>query len=220
MSDPLMLMGLGALLALDGTSVGQFMISRPMVAGILTGWLLGDPLLGLLVGGLMEVFIIPVFPVGGADFPEGGPPALVGVVAAWTVQGAGGVAFGVVLGLLLSRFGAFSIRLLRRINGRLAPDPSREVVTPGRLARAHQTCILLDSLRGAGLVGLGLLGLSLVPPGLAGIWPLSLPWTLAFLIFGAAVPAGAFIRSLGGWKRRGVLFGAGAAGFLIGSFLL
>ncbi|MED5200176.1 MAG: hypothetical protein VYB51_10255 [Gemmatimonadota bacterium] len=38
---------LGGLLALDATSVGQFMISRPLVAGTLAGWWLGDPGVGL-----------------------------------------------------------------------------------------------------------------------------------------------------------------------------
>ena len=46
---------LGGVLALDGTSVGQFMLSRPVVAGALTGWMLGDPALGLLIGTLLEL---------------------------------------------------------------------------------------------------------------------------------------------------------------------
>jgi len=55
---------LGGLLALDGTSLGQFMISRPLVAGVLTGWMVGDPLLGLLIGGILEIYFISIFPVG------------------------------------------------------------------------------------------------------------------------------------------------------------
>jgi len=58
---------LGGLLALDGTSLGQFMISRPLVAGVLTGWMVGDPVLGLLIGGILEVYFISIFPVGGAE---------------------------------------------------------------------------------------------------------------------------------------------------------
>ena len=49
---------LGGVLALDGTSVGQFMLSRPVVAGALTGWMLGDPALGLLIGTLLELYLL------------------------------------------------------------------------------------------------------------------------------------------------------------------
>ena len=34
---------------------------------------------GLLLGGILEIYFISIFPVGGAEFPEGGPPTLVAV---------------------------------------------------------------------------------------------------------------------------------------------
>jgi mannose/fructose/N-acetylgalactosamine-specific phosphotransferase system component IIC len=220
MGDPVFLILLGGGLALDGTSVGQFMISRPLVAGTLTGWVLGDPYLGLLVGGLIELYFIPVFPVGGADFPEGGPPTLVGVVAAFGVPGAGGIALGVTLGLAWSRLAAFSNHLLRRVNGRIVPDPSRAPASPRRTVWAHLACIGLDFCRGAVLSALGLAAARWTAAALPGLWPIGPPWTLGLLILGASLPAGAFVRSLGGWRKRGVLFMAGAGGFLIGSILL
>ena len=97
---------LGGLLALDGTSFGQFMFSRPLVAGVLTGWIMGDPVTGLLIGGLLEVYFISIFPVGGAEFPEGGPPTLVAVATGVAVSGPAGIAFGALLGFLLSRLGS------------------------------------------------------------------------------------------------------------------
>jgi len=42
----------------------QAMISRPVVAGTVTGWMLGDPVVGLLVGALMELFWIDHLPIG------------------------------------------------------------------------------------------------------------------------------------------------------------
>jgi len=220
MSEPLLLVLMGGILALDGTSVGQFMVSRPLVAGSLTGWVLGDPLLGLLVGGLIELYFIPVFPVGGSDFPEGGPPTLVGVVAAFGVPGAGGIALGVTSALIVSRLAAFSNRILRKLNGRIVPDPARARVSIRRTMWAHVLCVFLDFCRGCALTGLGLLAVLWTPAVLAGIWPLNPSLTLGLLILGASFPAGAFVRSLGGWRKRGVLFAAGAGGFLIGSILL
>jgi len=220
MGDPFVLILLGGFLALDDTSVGQFMVSRPLVAGTITGWVLGDPFLGLLVGGLIELYFIPVFPVGGSDFPEGGPPTLVGVVAAIAVPGAGGIALGVVVGLLWSRLAAVSIHLLRKANGRIMPDPTRGVVSSKRIVRAHLTCVGLDFFRGSALTALGLGFARWASSALPGLWPLSPSLTLGILILGAAIPAGAFVRSLGGWRKRGVLFAAGAGGFLIASVLL
>lgn len=54
---------IGGVLCLDRV-VLQAMISRPVVAGTVTGWLLGDPATGLLVGALMELFWIDHLPIG------------------------------------------------------------------------------------------------------------------------------------------------------------
>jgi mannose/fructose/N-acetylgalactosamine-specific phosphotransferase system component IIC len=211
---------LGGLLALDGTSLGQFMISRPLVAGVLTGWVVGDPFMGLLIGGVLEVYFISIFPVGGAEFPEGGPPALVAVATGVSVTGPAGVALGMVLGLLLSRIGALSIRLLRKANGRLVPDPSRREVTRSRVVWSHMAGLALDFGRGCLLSLIGLLiGRVLIGPAKEA-WPLAMPGTLTLLGIGASVPAGALVGSLGGWRRRGVLFGAGVTGFLLASLVL
>ena len=218
--DSFILVLLGGVLALDGTSVGQFMVSRPLVAGTVTGWVLGDPVLGLVVGGVIELYFIPVFPVGGAEFPEGGPPTLVGVVAAAGIPGAGGIALGVMVGLLFSRLAALSVHLLRKANSRLLPDPTGAQISSRRIVLAHLGCVGLDFLRGAALAGLGLGLAGWTTSSLQGLWPLSLPITLGLLILGTALPAGAFVRSVGGWRKRGVLFAAGAGGFLIGSILL
>jgi len=218
--DLLTLSLIGGLLALDGTSVGQFMVSRPMVAGVLTGWLVGDPVIGLLIGGILELYFISIFPVGGAEFPEGGPPTVVAVAVGTTMPGPAGVAFGVALALLLSRVGSVSIRLLRRATGRLVPDPVRSVVTPARVVWAHMAGVGLDLVRGFLLTLTGIwVGLGIAPQA-AGAWPLGMPGTLTLLAIGASIPAGAFVGSLGGWRKRGVLFMAGIIGFLLASIVL
>lgn len=211
---------LGGLLALDGTSVGQFMISRPLIAGAITGWMVGDPVLGLLIGGILEVYFVSVFPVGGAEFPEGGPPTLVAVATGATLPGPGGVALGVFLGFLLSRLGASSIQFLRKINGRLVPDPSRHEVTPSRIVGAHLGAVALDFFRGTALSISGLVVGGWLAGRIGHAWPIGMPGTLVLLSIGACIPAGAFIGTLGGWRRKGILFGAGLMAFLVASLVL
>src|SRR6187549_2171976 len=126
MGELLVLSLLGGLLALDGTSVGQFMFSRPMVAGTLAGGLIGAPMEGFLVGALLEIYLLVSFPVGGSRFPEGGPAA---VVAAAATDAPGGLALGVGMGLLWGQVGGLSVTALRMANARLAPDPARSKVT-------------------------------------------------------------------------------------------
>jgi mannose PTS system EIIC component len=69
MTGLLAIMLLGGFVALDATSFPQVMISRPLVAGALTGFVLGDPVAGALVGGLLEVFHLSVLPIGAARYP-------------------------------------------------------------------------------------------------------------------------------------------------------
>src|SRR5687768_1376197 len=73
---------LGGALALDATALGQFMLSRPMAAGLLAGWLAGDPATGFLVGVVLEIYLLVAFPVGGASFPEGATGTVVAAVTA------------------------------------------------------------------------------------------------------------------------------------------
>ncbi|MGD9019102.1 MAG: PTS sugar transporter subunit IIC, partial [Desulfuromonadales bacterium] len=58
------------LTGLDRVAFVQFMISRPLVAGPLTGWVLGDPLTGLEVGMLLELLWLGRLPVGAAIPPD------------------------------------------------------------------------------------------------------------------------------------------------------
>jgi len=54
----------GAVIGLDRTAVGQFMISQPIVAGPLTGWMLGEPTAGIIVGVALELIWVLDMPVG------------------------------------------------------------------------------------------------------------------------------------------------------------
>jgi mannose/fructose/N-acetylgalactosamine-specific phosphotransferase system component IIC len=54
----------GGLIGLDRTAAGQFMISQPIVAGPLTGWALGDPVAGTVIGAVLELIWVLDMPVG------------------------------------------------------------------------------------------------------------------------------------------------------------
>jgi PTS system mannose-specific IIC component len=210
---------LGGLMALDGTSVGQFMISRPLVAATLAGWVVSAPEAGFVVGSLLEIYLLVSFPVGGSRFPEGGPAAVVAAAVAGWGDSPGAVAIGVTLGLIWGQLGGFSVTALRNINERLAPNPASGSVTAGAVVGGHLGALGLDFLRGlmltlAGLI-VGLMLLRLVP-----LWPLSDADTRALLLVGSTVSLGVLLRSYGGLSRRGLLFVVGAvAGVVAGTLL-
>jgi len=54
----------GGLIGLDRTAVGQFMISQPIVVGPLTGWMLGDPGAGVVIGAVLELIWVLDMPIG------------------------------------------------------------------------------------------------------------------------------------------------------------
>lgn len=218
MNDVLLLTALGGIVALDGTSVGQLMLSRPLVAGAMAGWVVGAPLEGLLVGAALEIYLLVSFPVGGSRFPEGGPATVVAAAVAAASDHPGGVAVGVSLGLIWGQLGAFSVTAMRMLNSRLSPDPARRV-TAGTVVGAHLGAVVLDFLRGSLLTVTGLwVGWGALR--VVSLWPLDGADTIGFLLVGGAVSMGILLRSFGGLRRRGVLFATGlGAGALVGALL-
>jgi len=61
---------IAVVLGLDRTAAFQLMISRPIVAGPLTGFILGDAWIGLQVGALVELLWLGRLPVGAAIPPD------------------------------------------------------------------------------------------------------------------------------------------------------
>lgn len=209
---------LGAVLALDTTSVGQTMVSRPLVAGPLTGWILGDPALGLAVGAVLELYLLVSFPSGGARFPEASTGTVVAVAAVAPALGPGAVPLAVAVGLVWGQVGGFTVSGLRRLNGRLAPGPEDD--DPLRVSAAHGMAVGLDALRGAILVVVGtVLGRWVVPP-LAEAWPLGPDDSLGLLLVGGAISAGVLLRTVGGFRANRLLFAGGMALALIGARFL
>jgi PTS system mannose-specific IIC component len=162
---------LGGWVAADGTSFGQFMVSRPLVAATLAGFVVGDPVAGAAVGIMLEAFHLSILPVGAARYPEAGPPA----VAAGAVYAAGPEApsrllLAVAFALAWEWVGGSTIHQMRQFNVRFVA--ARLADDAGELERRHLAAIAVDFARGAGLVALGLVALSAVVALLAPLWGL------------------------------------------------
>jgi mannose/fructose/N-acetylgalactosamine-specific phosphotransferase system component IIC len=114
----------GVLVGLDLVSVPQAMTARPLVSGLIGGWLMGNPAVGLLVGAVLELFALETLPVGAARYPDWGPPAVAAgaLVAerAWTPVAAGiwpALMAAVLVAALAASLGGWSMHLLRHANG-------------------------------------------------------------------------------------------------------
>jgi mannose/fructose/N-acetylgalactosamine-specific phosphotransferase system component IIC len=209
---------LGGALALDGTSVGQFMVSRPLVAGSFTGWLLGNPALGILVGAILELYVLVSFPSGGARYPEGATATVVAVASASAVDAPGALPLGVAAGLVWGQVGGLSVSALRRLNGRIVPEP--DAPHPGRVALSHPLAVATDGVRGTVVTLAGVLFGRWGVGWLAGSWPLEARDTRGLLLVGGAVSAGVLLRTFGSVRRHRILFAAGLALGLLGARLL
>lgn len=201
----LLLLLLGGVVALDGTAVGQFMISRPLVSGTLAGLLLGDPGTGLLVGCILEGANLGAIPVGASRFQEPGPAAIPATLAAITLGGGGGgLALGVGLGMLMSLLGGESVVFQRRWNGHILAD-AQDAET---LSRRFWGCIVSDGARGVGLTAVGVTFALLLPHSIADLWRLDRTATAGLLLLPSALAVGALLNRWRLTPRRWAIFAA------------
>ncbi len=217
--DILRLTLLGGLLGLDGTAVGQFMVSRPLVAGALAGALIGDPMQGLVVGMILELYLLVSVPSGGARFPEASTATVVAVSCAGPFDGPGAVPLAVAVGLVWGQVGGASVNVQRHLNARLVPEPGDGDPVKA-ITRGHLAAIALDFVRAAMVTGLGVVTGRALVGRFVEYWPLGGLASLALLLVGGAVSAGILLNDLGGIRRRKVWFTAGLALGLAGSRLL
>jgi hypothetical protein len=188
------------------------MVSRPLVSGTLAGWILGDPGVGFLVGGILEGAHLGGLPVGGARIAEPGPAAIPGVVAAVHLGGAPGLAVGCGLGAVWSLVGGATIVWQRRLNGLVIGEPDAGAANARSLVLRHWGCVGMDAVRGTMLVGAGIEIARLVARLGGGGWPLAEGSTIGVLLLPGAFAAGTLARrwSAGsGALRRGALLFAG-----------
>jgi len=204
----LLLSALGGVLALDATSLGQFMISRPLVAGVFTGSILGNPAMGLEVGVILELFHVAGMPAGGSRVPDAGPAS----VAAVAVAASAG-------GLVVSDLGGMTVGVHRHLSAILIGRVEVGLARPVHLDVAHLSLIALDFLRGATVTGLAILAGRWMVGASASWWTVGYGSTVGILLVGVSIHLGALLRGFGGWRSRRVLFMVGAVAGMIGTYL-
>jgi PTS system mannose-specific IIC component len=155
------LAGLIATLAgLDRVALVQFMISRPLVAGPLTGLVLGNPLLGLEVGMLLELLWLGRMPVGAAIPPDDTQVTVGATVLAFSMgevlnlSGMPMVLLAVLIAIPLGKFGQIFDRLARHVNDRIAVS--------GQHAMNHGDTRAIERLHLMGLASFSLASLATV----------------------------------------------------------
>lgn len=112
-----------AALSLDATAVGQVMVSRPLVAGPLLGALAGEPLIGLLVGMLVEILWVRELPVGNYLPPDLTLLSGMGAVLAARLVGGGvppeaALTYALAVAIPAAVFSSQGEMLVRRLNSR------------------------------------------------------------------------------------------------------
>ena len=199
---------LGGWTAVDGASWGQFMISRPFVAAVAAGAIVGAPLQAAQLGVVLEALHLRVLPIGAARYPESGPAAVVGGATSAVLAGTSGLLTAAVFVLIWEWVGGETIRQLRNWN---APSPEGDLRTPARIEREHLRAVGLDFGRGALLVLAGvplLLGIAVsTQPLLGGFGNASALLLAASLAAGLASAVGMFGIARARFALAGVALG-------------
>ncbi len=122
-----------ALLELDTTYVGQFLISRPMFIGALLGALTGNLFLGLQIGIFTELIYIDYLPLGGAVPPSGTITAAVAILMNYSFKM--DIYFAFFVGIVCGQLFAFLEKFLRNKRAEKLSDIEKKLIrikiTPG-----------------------------------------------------------------------------------------
>jgi mannose/fructose/N-acetylgalactosamine-specific phosphotransferase system component IIC len=134
---------IGGLIGLDRTAVGQFMISQPIVAGPIVGWMLGDLTAGIMIGAVLELIWVVDMPVG-TFVPANSTVSAVSATAIAALVGHGAAGLPLIGFSLLMTTGMAPVTMMvdtviRKTNSRLVFVASAVSSAPsGRtLARAQ-----------------------------------------------------------------------------------
>lgn len=231
MSAPLLLLGLllawGTIVGLDVVSVPQSMVSRPLVAGAITGILVAlvqpdlfpvPPVMtGLMVGAVLELYALDVLPVGAARYPDYGPATVAATYAALGWRPEVGLGASVGVGLVIAVLGGWAMQVMRRANA--AAIQRRAAALSAGEADAIRALqwggVRRDIVRSAGVTLTGLMLATI-------IWPLLPPgsenfkWlTVVAVGGGIAAATGGAIRSAGRTRRFVWLMAGLCAGILV-----
>lgn len=143
----------GGIIGLDRTAVGQCMISQPIVVGPLTGWILGDPIAGIVIGAVLELIWVLDMPVG-TFVPADATISTVSATAIAALGNTGGaplplIGFSILLTVAMAPATMKADDIIRHWNSRLADAVMTGPGTDsGRaLVRAHLFGLLVFFLK-------------------------------------------------------------------------
>jgi PTS system mannose-specific IIC component len=208
----------GTLVALDLVSVPQAMLSRPLVAGAVAGWLAGDVEAGLRVGVLLELFALDVLPIGAVRYPDYGPATVVAAAFAAGAPWELGLGLSVALALVLAVLGGWTLTLVRRWNARAIQRRAAALAAgeSGAIRRLQYGGLLRDAARGAVLTAGGLLAAGAVARWATLDRQTAVGLTLIAIGSALAAAAGGAMRSAGhGVRLKWLLAGLGAGTLLV-----
>ena len=130
-----------AVLSLDTTIAFQTLISSPLFACPILGWILGDIQLGFELGFLLQLIWLSRIPAGAVIFPEGNLASMI-VTSLILLNKSNGfpntnLAIIFIEGILISFIGAKITQFYRNLNGKILDFVNKQV------ERAHFRVILL-----------------------------------------------------------------------------
>lgn len=207
----------GSLVGLDLVSVPQAMISRPLVAGTVAGWLAGDMEAGLRIGVLLELFALDVLPVGAVRYPDYGPAtvaaAAMGAGVPWEVS----LGISTAMGLVLAVLGGWSLQVVRRWNARAIQRRAAALAAgeSSAIRWLQYGGLLRDAVRGFLLTLLGLLLASMITDSVRLDRETAVALTLVAVGSALSAAASGAFRSSGRGARLKWLVGGMVMGTLI-----
>lgn len=197
---------LGGIAGVDTTSLGQIMVSRPLIAATLTGLVVGRPAEGAMLGAILEMFALVILPVGAARYPESGTAAVAASAAymsATTVTSPAVMLLAVLFALLWERVGGLSVVLGRRFNEEFVALAALASDHPDRdLERRHALAIGVDFLRAVAVTLAGYLLGTVALRSIAQLWSMSASVAPAILSIGLSCMIGAALPLFGGVRAR------------------
>lgn len=214
-----LLLAWGTLVGLDLVSVPQAMIARPLVAGTVAGWLVGDVHAGLRIGVLFELFALDVLPVGAVKYPDYGPATIAAVVLGADTIWQLSLGLTAALGLVLALLGGWSLQVVRRWNARAIQQRAAALAAgeSSAIRRLQYGGLLRDTLRGFLLTLLGVVLALAMREKVRLDEQTQLALTLVAIGCALAAAANGAFRSSGRSARlRWLVAGAGAGVLLAG----
>jgi mannose/fructose/N-acetylgalactosamine-specific phosphotransferase system component IIC len=207
----------GTLVGLDLVSVPQAMISRPLVAGVVAGLLVGDLEAGVRIGVLFELFAFDIFPAGAVRYPDYGPATVAAVVLGAGTPWELGLGVSAALGLVLAVLGGWSLQVVRRSNARAIQRQSAALAAgeSSAIRRLQYGGILRDAARGFILTLAGLVLASTIADSVRLDRPTAVAFTLVAIGSALAAAASGAFRSSGRGTRLKWLVAGVATGIAL-----